>query len=197
MRCLTGSAIPSTEGCKRPITVIAPPGTLVNARSPAAVYQRMIVCHTIVDLVMGAMAQAVPERVMGDSCGCLYNFTLRHRHPFGQTQHVRRSGARRHRCDCHRRRHGGDGLPRDKLPYSAGQAVEMESPVLYLRREMRCDSGGHGQFRGGVGGAGLPGARRGCQAAPHLAKIRLFAQGCVRRAARRRRSLGSSTKGRC
>ena len=55
MRCLTGSTIPSTEGCKRPITVIAPAGTLVNARSPAAVYQRMIVCHTIVDLVMGAL----------------------------------------------------------------------------------------------------------------------------------------------
>jgi N-methylhydantoinase B len=31
------------------------------------------------------------------------------------------------------------------------EAIEMESPVLYLRREMRCDSGGAGEFRGGVG----------------------------------------------
>ena len=33
MRCVTDASIPSTEGCKRPITIIAPPGTLVNARS--------------------------------------------------------------------------------------------------------------------------------------------------------------------
>src|SRR3546814_13925465 len=62
MRCLTDAGIPSNEGCKRPIQVIAPPGSLVNARSPAAVMQRMIVCHSIVDLIMGALAEAIPER---------------------------------------------------------------------------------------------------------------------------------------
>src|SRR3546814_19114696 len=46
------------------------------ARSPAAVMQRMIVCHSIVDLIMGALAEAIPERVMGDSCGCLYNYCM-------------------------------------------------------------------------------------------------------------------------
>src|SRR3546814_7288188 len=76
MRCLTDAGIPSNEGCKRPIQVIAPPGSLVNARSPAAVMQRMIVCHSIVDLIMGALAEAIPERVMGDSCGCLYNYCM-------------------------------------------------------------------------------------------------------------------------
>src|SRR3546814_5918416 len=76
MRCLTDAGIPSNEGCKRPIQVIAPPGSLVNARSPSAVMQRMIVCHSIVDLIMGALAEAIPERVMGDSCGCLYNYCM-------------------------------------------------------------------------------------------------------------------------
>lgn len=75
MRCVTDPSIPSTEGNKRPFKVIAPEGTLVNAKKPAAVYQRMVVCHSLVDLVMGALSQIVPERVMGDSCGCLYNFT--------------------------------------------------------------------------------------------------------------------------
>ncbi|UUZ77025.1 hydantoinase B/oxoprolinase family protein [Polaromonas sp. P1(28)-13] len=151
MRCLTGSTIPSTEGCKRPIIVIAPPGTLVNARSPAAVYQRMIVCHTIVDLVMGALAQAMPERVMADSCGCLYNFTYADdvatgkRSMFGEVvpggigATAQADGMEVMAChvtNCH-------------IPPT--EAIEMESPVLYLRREMRCDSGGAGQFRGGVG----------------------------------------------
>ncbi len=151
MRCLTGSTIPSTEGCKRPITVIAPPGSLVNARSPAAVYQRMIVCHTIVDLVMGALSHAVPQRVMADSCGCLYNFTYAN-HPISHKSSMWGEvvpggiGATAtadgmevmacHVTNCH-------------IPPI--EAIEMESPVLYLRREMRCDSGGPGQFRGGVG----------------------------------------------
>jgi len=151
MRCLTGSTIPSTEGCKRPITVIAPPGTLVNARSPAAVYQRMIVCHTIVDLVMGALAKALPERVMADSCGCLYNFTYAtdpqsgKRNMFGEVvpggigATATADGMEVMAChvtNCH-------------IPPI--EAIEMDSPVLYLRREMRCDSGGPGRFRGGVG----------------------------------------------
>lgn len=151
MRCLTGSSIPSTEGCKRPITVIAPPGTLVNARSPAAVYQRMIVCHTVVDLVMGALSKAVPERVMADSCGCLYNFTYANDPangkrsmwgevvPGGIGATATADGIEVMAChvtNCH-------------IPPI--EAIEMESPVLYLRREMRCDSGGAGRFRGGVG----------------------------------------------
>lgn len=153
MRCITGAAIPSTEGCKRPIHVVAPPGTLVNARAPAAVYQRMIVCHTIVDLVMGAMAQAVPQRIMADSCGCLYNYTIAakpgtgERTVFGEVV-PGGLGATAfadgievvacHVTNCH-------------IPPS--EAIEMESPVLYLRREMRCDSGGAGRYRGGVGQA--------------------------------------------
>ncbi|GAB2904946.1 hydantoinase B/oxoprolinase family protein [Paralcaligenes sp. KSB-10] len=151
MRCVTDASIPSTEGCKRPIHVIAPPGTLVNARAPAAVYQRMIVCHTIVDLVMGALAQAIPERVMADSCGCLYNYTIATqpgsgaRTVFGEVvpggigATARADGIEVVAChvtNCH-------------IPPS--EAIEMESPVLYLRREMRCDSGGAGRFRGGVG----------------------------------------------
>ncbi len=151
MRCLTGSTIPSTEGCKRPITVIAPPGTLVNARSPAAVYQRMIVCHTIVDLVMGAMSKAVPQRVMADSCGCLYNFTYAtdplsgKRNMFGEVVPggigATATGDGMEVMACH--------VTNCHIPPT--EAIEMESPVLYLRREMRCDSGGLGQFRGGVG----------------------------------------------
>ncbi len=151
MRCVTDASIPSTEGCKRPIKVIAPPGTLVNARAPAAVYQRMIVCHSIVDLVMGALAHAIPEHVMADSCGCLYNYTIvtqpgnGRRTAFGETvpggigATARADGIEVVAChvtNCH-------------IP--PAEAIEMESPVLYLRREMRTDSGGPGRYRGGVG----------------------------------------------
>jgi len=151
IRCVTDASIPATEGCKRPISVIAPPGTLVNASYPSAVYQRMIVCHTIVDLVMGALAQAIPQRVMADSCGCLYNYTIT-THPRNGMRTVfgevvpggigATAGADGievvacHVTNCH-------------IPPS--EAIEIESPVLYLQRELRHDSGGAGRYRGGVG----------------------------------------------
>lgn len=151
MRCVTDASIPATEGCKRPINVIAPSGTLVNASYPAAVYQRMIVCHTIVDLVMGALAQAIPDRVMADSCGCLYNYTITTnprngmRTVFGEVvpggigATAQADGIEVVAChvtNCH-------------IPPI--EAIEIESPVLYLRRELRHDSGGAGRYRGGVG----------------------------------------------
>ncbi|MBV7483171.1 hydantoinase B/oxoprolinase family protein [Bordetella sp. BOR01] len=150
-RCITGSSIPSTEGCKEPIRVTAPSGTLVNAAFPAPVYQRMVVCHSIVDLVFGAFSQAIPEKVMADSCGCMYNFanallpgsvqrvTFGEVVPGGLGATARADGANVAAChvtNCH-------------IPPI--ESMEMETPVLYLARELRVDSAGDGQFRGGVG----------------------------------------------
>src|SRR5690606_35278870 len=150
-RTITGSAIPSNEGCKRPIHVIAPAGSLVNARHPAAVYQRMVVCHSIVDLVMGALAKAAPERVMAESYGCLYNFANAE-HPvsgrrvtFGEVVPGGLGATARadgidviacHVTNCH-------------IPPI--ESMEIESPVRYIARELRVDSGGPGKYRGGVG----------------------------------------------
>lgn len=151
LRCVTDPAIPANEGCRRPYKVVAPPGSLVNARAPAAVMQRMVVCHSLVDLIMGALAQAVPDRVMGDSCGCLYNYAIAtapdsgERVMFGEVVPGGIGATSRgdginvmacHVTNCH-------------IPPI--EAMEIESPVLYLRREIRRDSGGPGRFRGGTG----------------------------------------------
>jgi N-methylhydantoinase B len=153
MRCVTDPSIPSTEGCKRPFKVIAPPGSLVNAQKPAAVYQRMVVCHSLVDLIMGALADAVPERVMADSCGCLYNFTTA-RHltthqpvvfgevvPGGLGATAKADGINVMSCHV------------TNCPIPPIEATEAECPVLYLQRELRSDTGGAGEWRGGVGQA--------------------------------------------
>ena len=151
MRCITDPSVPSTEGCKAPFKIIAPPGTLVNAQKPAAVYQRMVVCHSLVDLVMGALADALPDRVMGDSCGCLYNFaTATDRStgapsvfgevvPGGLGATARADGIEVMSCHV------------TNCPIPPIEATEIECPVLYLRRELRTDSGGAGTWRGGVG----------------------------------------------
>lgn len=151
MRCVTDPTIPSTEGCKRPIHAIAPAASLVNARKPAAVYQRMVVCHSLVDLAMGALAQALPDRVMADSCGCNYNYTIvddpksARQMMFGEVAPGGLGATSR-----------GDGIEVmschvTNCPIPPIEAIEMEAPVLYLRREYQEDSGGAGRWRGGVG----------------------------------------------
>ena len=151
VRCITDPSVPNTEGCKRPIRIVAPPGTLVNAQWPAACIQRMVVCHSIVDLVMGALAGAVPNRIMADSCGCTYNDTsVEHpatggRVAFGEVvpggigATARADGASVLSCHV------------TNCPIPPIEATEIEAPVLYLRREFAVDTGGPGEFRGGLG----------------------------------------------
>lgn len=151
MKCITDPDIANTEGCKAPVHIIAPKGTLVNAQLPAACFQRMIVCHSIVDLVMGAVAQAAPERAMADSCGCLYNSTVAPNLDTGEigvASEVVPGGigatARADGIDvmsCHV----------TNCPIPPIEATEIEAPVLYLRREFATDTGGAGRWRGGMG----------------------------------------------
>ena len=151
MKCITDPDIANTEGCKAPVHIIAPKGSLVNAQLPAACFQRMIVCHSIVDLVMGAIAQAAPERAMADSCGCLYNSTVAPNLDTGEigvASEVVPGGIGATAfadgidvMSCHV----------TNCPIPPIEATEIEAPVLYLRREFAPDTGGAGRWRGGMG----------------------------------------------
>ncbi|MDT8857817.1 hydantoinase B/oxoprolinase family protein [Paracoccaceae bacterium Fryx2] len=151
MKCITDPDIANTEGCKAPVTIIAPKGSLVNAQLPAACFQRMIVCHSIVDLVMGAVAQAAPGRAMADSCGCLYNSTVAPNLGTGEigvASEVVPGGIGATACE--------DGIDVmschvTNCPIPPIEATEIEAPVLYLRREFAPDTGGAGEWRGGMG----------------------------------------------
>lgn len=151
MKCITDPSMPNTEGCSKPITVRAPVGTLVNAQLPAACFQRMVVCHSIVDLIMGALAQAAPERAMADSCGCLYNSTVALNPDTGEigvSSEVVPGG-----IGATSRADGIDVISCHvtNCPIPPIEATEIEAPVLYLRREFAPDTGGAGRWRGGVG----------------------------------------------
>jgi N-methylhydantoinase B len=66
---LLGSAIPTNYGLYKPITVIALEGTVVNASPPAPVVGRMTIYHRIVDALLVALSEAIPERTMASSYG--------------------------------------------------------------------------------------------------------------------------------
>ncbi len=76
-RCLVDEAIPTNAGCSRPLKVVTKPGTIVDARFPAAVAGGNVeTSQRIVDTVLGALAQAVPEKVPAAGQGTMNNLTV-------------------------------------------------------------------------------------------------------------------------
>ncbi len=77
VRCLVEEEIPTNEGCFAPVEVIAPPGSIVNARFPAAVAAGNVeTSQRIVDVLLRALAQAAPERIPAASQGTMNNLTI-------------------------------------------------------------------------------------------------------------------------
>lgn len=76
-RCLLGLDVPNNSGCLAPVEVIAPEGTVVNALHPAAVAGGNVeTSQRIVDVLLGALAQASPERIPAASQGTMNNITI-------------------------------------------------------------------------------------------------------------------------
>lgn len=139
-------------GLARPLTVTAPEGTVLNCVHPAAVNGRVATCQRIADLIHGALAQAVPERLTAASNGSCASATFMGRDPKtgGLWVYLETigggSGARA----------GKDGLDgvhvhmtnTSNLP---AEALELEYPLTLLRYELVDGSGGPGTQRGGMG----------------------------------------------
>jgi len=76
-RCLLGLDIPNNSGCLAPIRVIAPEGSVVNAIRPAAVAGGNVeTSQRIVDVLLGALAQACPEKIPAASQGTMNNVSI-------------------------------------------------------------------------------------------------------------------------
>ncbi|MGO1074205.1 hydantoinase B/oxoprolinase family protein [Inquilinus sp. CA228] len=139
-------------GLARPLTVTAHEGTVLNCVHPAAVNGRVATCQRIADLIHGALAQAVPERLTAASNGSCASATFMGRDPKTGDLWVYLetigggSGARA----------GKDGLDgvhvhmtnTSNLP---AEALELEYPLTLLRYELVDGSGGPGTQRGGMG----------------------------------------------
>ena len=76
-RCIAGADVPANAGCLDPIRVIAPKGTVVNAKFPAAVAGGNVeTSQRIVDVLLGALAQACPDQIPAASSGTMNNLTI-------------------------------------------------------------------------------------------------------------------------
>ena len=151
VRALCDADIMMNEGCYRPVKVVLPPGTLVNPLPPAACNSRMIVCQRVVDTLFRALREVARQRVVAPSYGCAPNLGLTGRDPdsgryfvFFDGNHA--SWGARHNKD------GLDGCTSgpSNSANSPLEAIEVRHPVLFERYEFVTDSGGAGQFRGGL-----------------------------------------------
>ena len=149
---LLGSAIPTNYGLYKPITVIAPEGTIVNALPPAPVVGRMTIYHRIVDALLSALSEAIPERTMASSYGMSNVIAI------GGIDKLR--GRSWVFFECPTGGWGGrpwlDGLEcmSAHVHNIMNVPVEMQEihyPVRIEQYELIQDSGGPGQFRGGMG----------------------------------------------
>ena len=153
LRCLLPEDAPATEGILRPLTLHTPEGSIVNARPPAPVAGGNVeTSQRIVDVLMRALAKAVPERVPAASAGTMSNVTIGGVDPrTGEAFAYYETAAGGMGA-----RPGMDGISgvHTHMTNSLNtpvEALEYAYPFRVRRYGYRYGSGGEGKFRGGDG----------------------------------------------
>lgn len=141
--------VPNNEGCFRPISVTAPPGSILNCTFPASVSSRVKTGWFLHGAIAGALAQAMPTRVHAEH-GFLQSFMTRGAWPDGRayTASMFMGGGQGAGW-------GRDGMPGWIFPSSASgvptEVFEANAPLRVIERRIVPDSGGDGRWRGGPG----------------------------------------------
>jgi N-methylhydantoinase B len=152
LKCVIAPDIPNNAASLAFVTVTSPINIL-NAVRPAPVALRHVIGHMVPDLVLGAMAKALPGKILAEGAAALWNIHMSVRPVAGGTG--RRAemlmfnsggmGARPHL----------DGLSATAFPSGVHtmpiEATEQTGPIVIWRKELRPDSAGDGEFRGGLG----------------------------------------------
>jgi N-methylhydantoinase B/oxoprolinase/acetone carboxylase alpha subunit len=152
-RCLVDEDVPFTAGLLRPIELIAPEGSVVNAGAPAAMAAGNVeTSQRITDVLLGALSQAAPDRVPAASSGTMNNLSFggqdtRRNRPFAYYETIAGGmGAGRHAA--------GQSAVHTHMTNSWNtpvEALEHQYPVRIRRYAIRRGSGGAGRLAGGDG----------------------------------------------
>ena len=152
-RCLLAEDVPAAAGLMRPIQVIAPEGTIVNARPPAAVAGGNVeTSQRIVDVLLRALAQAIPDRIPAAASGTMNNLTIggidpRTGEPFTYYETIAGGmGARPGKPGV-----SGVHAHMTNSLNTPAEALEYAYPLRVRSYSLRPASGGTGKFAGGDG----------------------------------------------
>ncbi|MBS1802450.1 MAG: hydantoinase B/oxoprolinase family protein [Acidobacteria bacterium] len=152
-RCLLPPDAIATAGLMRPIKVLAPEGSIVNARPPAAVAGGNVeTSQRIVDTLMRALAPALPGRIPAASSGTMNNLTIggidpRSRLPYTYYETI----AGGHGASPQSDGASGHHAHMTNSLNTPVEALEYAYPFRMIRYAIRHDSGGAGKHRGGNG----------------------------------------------
>jgi N-methylhydantoinase B len=151
MKSMFDPEIPNNDGCTVPIAMMAPEGSVVHCKFPAAVAARMQIGHFLTEIIYRAMAGVLPDRVIAGSGGTPATMNVF----YGK----RNNGSPWHSVII---RGGGMGASATNDGYydfifpanGANTPVEIfesDTPLLVEKREIITDSGGAGKMKGGLG----------------------------------------------
>ena len=152
LKCIVAPDIPNNAASLAFFTVSSPTNIL-NAARPAPVALRHVIGHFVPDLVFGAMAKALPGQILAEGAAALWNIHISVRP---------RQGMSGRRAEVLMFNSGGmgarptlDGPSATAFPSGVHtmpiEATEQTGPIVIWRKELRPNSGGQGEFRGGLG----------------------------------------------
>jgi N-methylhydantoinase B len=159
VKAITDISIPINQGCYRPVTIIAPEGSVLNCQYPASVVSgNTETSPRVIDLLLKALAPAIPKRIVGQSncASCAGIFSGR------DTNAARVEQTGQAFVTMHDVHAGGMGARSDKdgvsgirvyVGNAGSQSVEMierSSPLLLEEWSLVADTGGAGRYRGGL-----------------------------------------------
>jgi len=150
IRSIMTEDVPNNAGFFRPIKAIAEPGSLVNPLPPGACAARGVTGFRVIDAITGALAKAVPDRIRAPGEGGTTSYSIAGYDSYGNYSQFREAvmgcwGAGENR-------EGIDGVanPAANISNAPIEDIENSAPIRVERYELVADSGGAGQWRGGM-----------------------------------------------
>jgi N-methylhydantoinase B len=152
VKCVVAPDVPNNAASLEFCTVSSP-ANILNAGRPAPVSLRHVIGHMVPDLVLGALAKALPGKILAEGAAALWNIHISVAPMPGRRG--RRSEVLMFNSGGMGARPAADGLSATAFPSGVHtmpiEATEQTGPIIIWRKELRPGSGGDGQYRGGLG----------------------------------------------
>ncbi|WP_277182868.1 hydantoinase B/oxoprolinase family protein, partial [Caballeronia sp. BR00000012568055] len=152
VRCALEADVPNNAGVYRCIEITAPEGSILNPRMPAPVAARALTGYRVVDCVLGALAQIAPKKVMaagegGNTVIALSGYAKGASEPFILVDMINGAWGGRFNKD------GMEGVtnPSQNMSNMPIETLEARYPIVMEAYGFAEDSGGAGEYRGGLG----------------------------------------------
>lgn len=150
IKCAFDPSSPNNDGGLRPLTLLAPEGSLVNPTRPAPVWGRHLSGHYLPFVIFGALSKIIPDKVIADSGSPIWNVYFK-----GVDRSNRKFVKMFFMSGGYGARAHSDGPACLSFPTNIAnnpiEQFENQTPMLMTEKSLITDSGGAGMYRGGMG----------------------------------------------